>query len=60
MIPHISLLLLIFSHVLALNWTTVDQQIQNTIHSGHFSACELGVFTHNATLYKKVYGTIAP
>jgi hypothetical protein len=29
-------------------------------YEGIFSGCVLGVATHNATLFKKAYGTVGP
>jgi beta-N-acetylhexosaminidase len=34
--------------------------VQNAISNGHFSGCEIGVFSDSATLFKRAYGTLAP
>lgn len=46
--------------VSAANWTLVDEKINSFIDFGYFPGCVLGVFTNNATLYKKAYGTLTP
>lgn len=51
------LLQVVFS---AYDWTAVEKIIQHGISDRIFTGCVLGIATHNATIFKKAYGTIGP
>ena len=44
----------------ATDWTPVEDKVHAAIASGNFYGCVLGVYTQNATLYKKAFGTVTP
>ncbi len=44
----------------ATNWTEVEHKINEKIAEGHFTGCVLGIYTNNATLLKKAYGSMSP
>ena len=44
----------------ATDWTGVERKVQEAIGGGYFPGCVLGIFTNNATLYKKAFGTMTP
>ena len=44
----------------ATDWTAVEQKVHEAIGGGYFPGCVLGVYTNNATLYKKAFGTMTP
>lgn len=56
----LGLALLILHTQSATNWTEVDNKINEKIFQGHFTGCVLGVYSANATLLKKAYGTMTP
>ena len=44
----------------AIDWTPLNSKVNELIQDAYFSGCVLGVYTNNATLYQKAYGTITP
>jgi CubicO group peptidase (beta-lactamase class C family) len=56
----IILFLINFIFAFAIDWTNVDNAVQEAIHEGVFSGAVLAVVTNNSTYIKKAYGTTTP
>ena len=53
-------ILLIQATLCAYDWTNAEHIIESAINDRIFTGCVLGIATHNATIFKKAYGTLGP